>query len=64
MGRPYWYAYMQTKKWEKCFCKVEDAETEENLRKALAEMLEGYSDFIEDLVEDDGKWALEGMLVD
>ena len=55
MGRPYWYAYMQTKKWEECFCKVEDAETEENLRKALAEMLEGYSDFIEDLVEDDGK---------
>ena len=55
MGRPYWAAYMETQTWEECFYKIEAAKTEEELKEALEELLQGYSDFIEKLVEDDGK---------
>jgi len=64
MHRPYWYAYMQTKKWEECFYKIEASETEEELKEATQELLIGYDSFIEKMMEDDGRWAQEDMLED
>lgn len=55
MHRPYWYAYMQTKKWEECFYKIGTSKTEEELKKAIQELLIGYDSFIEKLMEDDGR---------
>lgn len=53
--RPYWLAYMDTEEWQHAFFEIEKADTEEELQEAVKHLLEGYSDFIENLVEDDGK---------
>lgn len=53
--KPYWSAYMDTEEWQQSFMEIEKAETEEEFQKALRGLLEGYSDFMENLLGDDGR---------
>ena len=61
--KPYWLFYMDTEEWQSAFFEIERAETEEELKEATKHLLEGYSDFMENLLGDDGRWAQEDILV-
>lgn len=53
--KPYWLFYMDTEEWQSSFFEIERAETEEDLKEAIKHLLEGYSDFMENLLGDDGR---------
>jgi hypothetical protein len=45
---------MNTKVWYDCFCKIEAAQTEEELKEATQELLQNYTIFLENLLKENG----------